>query len=167
MGGLRDEVGAADIQQVVVVVAVAGLVRVADGLASGIGIAQAARCPRVVDVQAGSPLADGEVLEPAESQIPALFEPAAIVRVDRKLTTQVGHQRPVVDRVGVGKAGPVQLLGRVRVTELVGRDGHEPVEAAEQEVQVGLLAGPQPPVQQPVDPVADPACVQEHGKRLA
>jgi len=39
VGGFRDEVGAADIQQVVVVVAVAGLVRVADGLASGIGIA--------------------------------------------------------------------------------------------------------------------------------
>ena len=39
VGGLRNGVVAADFQQVVVVVALAGLVRVADGLAGGIGIA--------------------------------------------------------------------------------------------------------------------------------
>ena len=39
VGGLRDEVGPAYFQQLVVVVAVAGLVRVADGPSSGIGVA--------------------------------------------------------------------------------------------------------------------------------
>lgn len=39
MGGLREDVISANFQQIVVVFAVAGCVRVADGLASGIGIA--------------------------------------------------------------------------------------------------------------------------------
>jgi hypothetical protein len=79
---------------------------------------------------------------------------------------QLSEERPVVDRGRVHRTGSDQFLCRVWVSQPVSGDSHEPVEAAEQEVQVGLLARPQPPVQQPVDPSANPAHVQEHGKRL-
>ncbi len=39
----------------------------------------------------------------------------------------------------------------------IGCDAHKPVKTAKQEVQISLLARPQPPVQKMVDAVADPA----------
>ena len=119
------------------------------------------RRPRMDCVQVSCPRTIGEVAESAASQIPALLELAAEVRDIGKLTTQPGYQRTVVDRDSISTAGPVEFLCCVLVAEIVGGNTHEAVEAAKKEVQAGLLAGPEPPVEQPVDPVPDPAHVQE------
>jgi hypothetical protein len=121
----------------------------------------------VVEVQVGGLRSQGQELQPGDGQLVALGDPAAQVGDGGELLAQLRLERPVVDRGGRGVPRADQFLGGVGVAEPVRGDAHQAVQAAEQEMQVGLLARPQPPVQQPVDPVADPAQVQEYRKRRA
>src|ERR1039457_6761678 len=128
-----------------------------DRLAGRVRITHPGRGSGVIHLKVGTRRPFGHVLESICGQVTAISEPAPPVHDVRELRTHMAKQRPVVDRSRVRPAGPDQLLGGVRIAEADGGAAHEVIQAAEQEVQIGLLARPQPTVQQPVDPVVDPA----------
>src|SRR6266516_2051666 len=77
---------------------------------------------------------------------------------------QLAYQRPVVNPDSIGPRGAYKLPGGLRVAKTVCGDGHEAVEAAQQKVQFGCVAGPQPPIERRMHAAADTAHLQEEGQ---
>ena len=115
---------AADLEQLVVVLAVAGVAGGRDGLARAGAVAAAGRGQPAEQVQLRRALAVGEEAEPAAGKVGALLRVPAPVSGVGRAQPQPGHQRAVVDARGVGPAGPGQLGGLPRVAEVDGGRGH-------------------------------------------
>ena len=121
---------------------------------------------RVPEVQVGRVRSVPEVAQAVLGQVAGLLRLVVPVGVSEQLEAQVRHQRAVVDRGRVRPPGPDQFLGCLRVAEFPGGSRHQIGQAAEQEVQVGLVARPQSPVQHAEDPGPDPPHLQENRQRL-
>ena len=158
---------AAELQQVILVPPVAGVAGLADRVAGHVGIAHSGRCPAVLEVKLRGVRAGVQVTQAASGKVAGLPGTVMPVRDSGEISPELGHERLVVDRDRVRPPGADQLLGRVRVTEVIGGRRHQAVQAAQQQVQVRLVAWPQPPVKRRVHPVPDPSHVLEQPEGLA
>jgi hypothetical protein len=124
------------------VLPVASILSVGYGLAGTVGIAQACRRPRVLDVQVRCVRPVLQVAQAFFGQVAGLTRPVLPEDDAGELQAQVRQEGPVVDRGHVGPARPDQFLSGLRVAKARSGDGHQIAEAAEEKVQIGLVCGP-------------------------
>ncbi len=158
---------AADVQEVVGVVEVAGLGGLRDLGHGGVGVAEAGGGAGAHDVELGGVGSGGQVVQAGPGEVEAASRVAGPQGDDGEVEAELGDEGAVVDGEGVGESGAGEFFGGGGVAEAFGGVGHEAVEGAEEEVELDFVAGPEFPVQGGVHLLADAAHLEEQGEWLA